>query len=78
MSTFQLLFGKPYQLPIELKHCTFWAIKAFKFDIKRAGSNRRLQFSELDELRNEAHENAKIYKARTKAFHDNMISRKSF
>jgi len=34
--------------------------------------------NELDELRNEAYENAKIYKAKTKAFHDKMISRKSF
>ncbi|KAI5667299.1 hypothetical protein M9H77_17152 [Catharanthus roseus] len=44
----------------------------------QAGSNRKLQLNELDELRNEAYENAKIYKAKTKAFHDNMISRKSF
>ena len=34
--------------------------------------------NELDELRNEAYENAKIYKAKTKAFHDKTISRKSF
>ncbi|KAI5667905.1 hypothetical protein M9H77_17758 [Catharanthus roseus] len=34
--------------------------------------------NELDELRNEAFENAKIYKAKSKAFHNKMISRKSF
>ena len=33
---------------------------------------------ELEELRNEAYENAKIYKERTKAFHDQAIFRKSF
>jgi len=33
--------------------------------------------NELDELLNEAYENAKIYKAKTKAFHDKMIFRKS-
>ena len=46
--------------------------------MKQVGSNRKLQLNELDELRNEAYENAKIYKAKTKAFHDKMISRKSF
>ena len=34
--------------------------------------------NELDELRNEAYENAKIYKAKAKAFPDKMISCKSF
>jgi len=46
--------------------------------MKQAGSNRRLQLNELDELHNEAYENARIYKAKTKAFHNNMISRKTF
>ena len=46
--------------------------------MKQVGSNRRLQLNELDELHNEAYENAKIYKVKTKAFHDKMISRKSF
>jgi len=34
--------------------------------------------NELDELHKEAYENAKIYEAKTKAFHDKMISHKSF
>ena len=33
---------------------------------------------ELEELRNDAYENAKLYKARTKAFHDKHIIRKVF
>ncbi|KAI5671890.1 hypothetical protein M9H77_12254 [Catharanthus roseus] len=44
----------------------------------QAGSNIKFQLNELDELRNEAYENARIDKAKTKAFHDKMISRKSF
>jgi len=45
--------------------------------MKQAGSNHWLQLNELDELRIEAHENAKIYKAKIKTFHDKTISRKS-
>ena len=43
-----------------------------------AGEKRMLQFSELDEFRNEAYENARIYKERTKAWHDKHIARKEF
>ena len=70
MSTFQLLFGKSYYLSLELEHYAFWVIKTFNFNMKHARSNRRLQLNELDELCNKAYENAKIYKAKTKAFHD--------
>ena len=37
-----------------------------------------LQLSELEELRNEAYDNAKIYKDRTKKWHDQRILRKEF
>ena len=73
MSPYWLLFSKACHLPVELDYRTFWAIKAVNFDKKPVSSNRRLQLNELDELRNEAYENAKIYKAKTKTFHDKMI-----
>ena len=36
------------------------------------------QLSELDEFRNESYKNARIYKERTKAWHDKHIARKEF
>ena len=47
-------------------------------DIDDAGVHRLLQLNELEELRNEAYENSRIYKENTKATHGKMISRKNF
>ncbi|KAM2181755.1 hypothetical protein ACFX1Q_032326 [Malus domestica] len=40
--------------------------------------NRKLQLNELEEVRNEVYENARIYKEKTKGFHDKMIRGKTF
>jgi hypothetical protein len=37
-----------------------------------------LQLNELEELRHDAYENAKLYKERTKAYHDKQLVRKEF
>ncbi|XP_071940054.1 uncharacterized protein [Coffea arabica] len=47
-------------------------------DLMDAGGHRRLQLQELEELKNETYENAAIYKEKSKIFHDQQISRKSF
>ena len=47
-------------------------------DMKASGNNRLLQLKELEELRTNAYENAKIYKERTKAWHDKNIVKKEF
>ena len=55
-----------------------WAIKKLNFDFKVAREERLLQLNELEELRNEAYDNAKIYKDKTKKWHDQMILRREF
>ena len=44
----------------------------------QAGCHRKLQINELEEMRRDAYENARIYKEKVKAFHDKNILRKTF
>jgi hypothetical protein len=46
--------------------------------IDESGERMKLQLQELEEIRNDAYESAMVYKEKTKAFHDKMISRKEF
>ena len=63
---------------VELKHKAYWAIKAFSSNLDDASQLRKLQINKLEEIRNDAYENSKIYKARIKEFHDKRILRKTF
>ena len=47
-----------------------WPIKKLNCDFQAANEKRLLQMNELEELRNEAYDNAKIYKEKTKRWHD--------
>ncbi|XP_072087169.1 uncharacterized protein [Arachis hypogaea] len=56
----------------------YWATRFLKFDAKTAGEKRLLQLNELDEFRQAAFNNAKIYKERAKKWHDKKISSRVF
>ena len=55
-----------------------WAIKKLNFNFKAIKEKRLLQMNELEDLRNEAYDNARIYKEKKKRWHDQKIMKKEF
>ena len=78
MSPYRIVYGKQCHLPLELEYKAMWAVKKLNFDFQAIKEKRLLQLNELEELRNEAYDNARIYKDEIKKRHDQDIMRKEF
>ncbi|GJZ38373.1 reverse transcriptase domain-containing protein, partial [Tanacetum coccineum] len=76
---YRLLYGKTCHLSFEIEHRAYWALRSCNHDLKVVGEKRFLQLHKLDELRLQAYENSKLYKAQTKAYHNKKLRvRKEF
>ena len=78
MSPFRLVYGKACHFPVELEHRVYWATRLLNMDNKVVREKWMLQLRELEEFCNEAYENARIYKEKTKSWHGKHIVRKEF
>jgi len=78
MSPYQLVHRKTFHLRVDLVFQAYWTIKRWNMDLEAAGDKRKMQISELEEWREKAYHNAKIYKDRVKTWHDKRIKKKDF
>ncbi|XP_052479557.1 uncharacterized protein LOC128034757 [Gossypium raimondii] len=53
-------------------------LSALELELEPAEQTRKLDIQELEEIRNDAYENAHIYKDKTKLFHDKKVAQKHF
>jgi hypothetical protein len=67
MSPYQLVYRKTYHLPIEIEFKAHWANNKWNMDLEAARVKRKMQLSELNEWREKAYHNARMYKERTKS-----------
>jgi hypothetical protein len=78
MSPYQIVYGKSCRLPVELEHRAYLAIRNWNMDFEGAGEWRKMKLAEIEEWREKAYHNAKIYKERTKRWHNKRIKIKKF
>jgi hypothetical protein len=78
MTPYQLVYGKTCHLPVEMEYKSHWAIKKWHIDLPSAEIKRQMQLGELEEWRERAYHNARMYKEKTKRWHNKRIKIRSF
>ncbi|GJY19511.1 reverse transcriptase domain-containing protein [Tanacetum coccineum] len=66
----RFIYGKACHLPVEIEHRAYWALKQCNMNLIAIAKKHFIELNELMELRDGACENTRIYKERTKKWHD--------
>jgi hypothetical protein len=78
LSPYKMVYGKACHLTLELEHKAFLAVKELNRDFKLTGKKRLLDLSSLDDWRNKAYENARLFKEKVKQWHDKGVLKREF